>query len=563
MKNKIFQFLALMFLLSASVYSQIVDTTTLNANLNPIGVTGTLTLDSTKIYKMIGYFFVQSGGTINIPSGTIIRGDKLTKGSLIILRGGKIYARGTSTRPIVFTSNLPPGQRAAGDWGGIIIIGKATINTYTGSDTAICEGVVPDIYYGGHDDNDNSGVLQYVRSEFAGIPLSPNNEINGITFYSVGRGTTVDHLMVSYSGDDSYEWFGGTVNGKYFIAFNGLDDDFDDSFGFRGKMQFCLGVRTPGIADVSGSHFWESDNNEFAQGSSTLFNANSPRTQSLWANITSIGPKEFDTSTISSNFSGTIRERRWSLRSCWDGIFMGWNKGYRIDGIGCMQAAFGDTIKFISNILAGISGNTWDTLSNGGYGFNFPAWGMSPGRQNDTFALNTEVMLVNPYNQTRSTANFMPISGSPAFNHFTDPSTVDPFFTSTNYRGAFGSVDWGSGSWTNWRPDTVDYTHPIGIQPISTEVPANFSLKQNYPNPFNPSTTIKFDISRQSFVLLKVYDVIGRLISTPVNENLQTGKYAISFDGFNLPSGTYFYKINVSSSDGSSWSDTKKMILVK
>ena len=132
----------------------------------------------------------------------------------------------------------------------------------------------------------------------------------------------------------------------------------------------------------------------------------------------------------------------------------------------------------------------------------------------------------------------------------------------TNYRGAFGNTDWGLG-WTNWRPDTVNYDVLIGIKPINNEVPAQFSLQQNYPNPFNPGTTIKFNITNTSLVSLKVYDILGREVSQLVNENLQTGKYAIYFDASSLASGTYFYKINVSSVTGNNWSDTKKMILVK
>jgi hypothetical protein len=524
--------------------------------LHSSGYTSNLTLDSSKIYILKGYLFIQSGASITIPSGTIVRGDQATKGCLIINRGAKIFANGTASRPIVFTSRFAPGQRNSGDWGGVILVGKSSINTYTGADTAIVEGVVPDLYYGGHDDADNSGVVKYMRVEYAGIALSPNNEINGFTMYSVGTGTTLDHIMVSYAGDDSFEWFGGTVNMKYLITFNGLDDDFDDSFGFRGKVQFGLCVRTPGIADVSGSKQWESDNNEFVQGTSTLFNANNPRTRSIFANITSIGPKEFDTTTISPNFTTAIHERRWSLRACYDGLWLGWNKGYRLDGVGCINAADGDTIKFISNILAGIGpGNNWDTVSHGTATLNPTTWGMDPAKKNDTLFTWGGVGLTNPYSQNRATANFMPVEGSIVYNNFTDPSTVDPFFTSTNYRGAFGTTDWGLG-WQNWRPDTVDYNNipPIGIQNISTVVPRSYSLEQNYPNPFNPQTIIKFNIVSSGLVTLKIYDILGREVRTLANNE--------AVNASDLPSGVYFYKIAINSASGE-WNMTKKMVLVK
>ena len=568
MRVRNFFFLLVMSLLyTARAYSvSPVDSTTLDASLHVGGYTSNLTLDSNKIYILKGYLFIQSGANITIPSGTIIRGDQATKGCLIINRGGKIFANGTATRPVIFTSRFPKFQRNAGDWGGVILVGKATINTYPGTDTAIVEGVVPDLYYGGHDDADNSGAVHYLRVEYAGIALSPNNEINGFTMYSVGTGTVLDHIMVSYAGDDSFEWFGGTVKSKYLIAFNTLDDCFDDSFGFRGAVQYALSVRNPGIADVSGSKVWESDNNEFVQGTATVFNANNPRTRSIFANITSIGPKEFDTTTISPNYTTAIHERRWSLRACYDGVFMGWNKGYRLDGVGCVSAAAGDTIKFISNILAGISGNNWDTVSAGGQTLNPTTWGMDPARLNDTLALNTQVQLNNPYNPVRQGSNYMPQNtSSPVYTHVTtNLSAVDPFFENTTYRGAFGTTDWTAG-WANWRPDSVDYDNipPIGIQNISTTVPKSYTLEQNYPNPFNPQTIIKFNIVSSGLVTLKIYDILGREVRTLANnEAVNPGTYKVDFNASDLPSGVYFYKLAVNAANVE-WNQTRKMILVK
>ena len=117
-----------------------------------------------------------------------------------------------------------------------------------------------DAFYGGTDANDNSGVLRYVRIEFPGIAFTDNNEINGLTCGGVGAATTLEHVQVSYSGDDSFEFFGGTVNAKYLIAYRGWDDDFDTDFGYSGKIQFAVSLRDPEIADQSGSNGFESDN---------------------------------------------------------------------------------------------------------------------------------------------------------------------------------------------------------------------------------------------------------------------------------------------------------------
>ena len=245
------RFLLACFLLigiSAAAFGQPVDT--LSGH-----ITADTTLISSKLYVLSGFVYVDSLVTMTIEPGTVIIGEQSTKGSLIVQRGAKIIAQGTPTKPIIFTSQNPPGLRAAGDWGGVIILGNATINVPGG--VAIIEGGVGS-EYGGADDTDSSGVFSYVRIEFPGIAFLPNNEINGLTMGGVGNRTVIDHVQVSNSGDDSFEWFGGTVNCKYLVAINGLDDDFDTDFGFRGKLQFLFSIRDPNIADISSSNGFES-----------------------------------------------------------------------------------------------------------------------------------------------------------------------------------------------------------------------------------------------------------------------------------------------------------------
>jgi hypothetical protein len=229
--------------------------------------------------------YVKNGATLTIQPGTIIRGDYGTQGTLTITKGCKLIAEGTQQLPIVFTSNNSVGNRSEGDWGGVILLGKA-LNNQPGGVVNI-EGIVPssDTEHGGTDDMDNSGSLKYVRIEFAGIPLAPNKEINGITFGSVGSGTQVDYIQVSYSGDDSFEWFGGTVNCKHLISYSSTDDDFDTDFGYRGNLQFGLAIRNENLSDAAGdSNCFESDND--AQGSASL-----PQTAAVFSNFTIVGAK--------------------------------------------------------------------------------------------------------------------------------------------------------------------------------------------------------------------------------------------------------------------------------
>jgi hypothetical protein len=167
----------------------------------------------------------------------------------------ELIAKGTATEPIVFTSEEAAGSRKPGDWGGIILCGKAKNNQ---TEQQIEGG--PRTKHGGADDADNSGTLSYVRIEFAGYPFQKDKEINGLTLGSVGSGTEIDHVQVSYSNDDSFEWFGGTVNCKYLVAYKGWDDDFDTDNGFSGKVQYGLSLRDSKIADTSQSNGFESDN---------------------------------------------------------------------------------------------------------------------------------------------------------------------------------------------------------------------------------------------------------------------------------------------------------------
>lgn len=244
---------------------------------------GTQTLER-GTYTLKGWVYVADGSTLTIPAGTVVKGDKETKAAIIVEPGGKLIANGTATEPIVFTSEAAAGSRKPGDWGGVILCGKAPNNN--GVLAQQIEGG-PRTKHGGTDAKDNSGSLQYVRIEFAGYPFEKDKEINGLTLGSVGSGTTIDHVQVSYSNDDSFEWFGGTVNCKHIIAFRGWDDDFDTDNGFAGNVQYALSVRDSRIADASQSNGFESDNN--ASGSAV-----EPYTTANFSYVTFLGPKTFD-----------------------------------------------------------------------------------------------------------------------------------------------------------------------------------------------------------------------------------------------------------------------------
>jgi hypothetical protein len=410
-------------------------------------ITANTTWTSGNIYLLSGQIYVTNNATLTIQPGTVIMGDKAATGAgLFITRGAKINAAGTASQPIVFTSNQPAGSRNIGDWGGIILLGKASNNNPGGE--AYVEGLAPSALtaYGGGvspNDNDNSGVMTYVRIEYPGYVYQPNKEINGLTLGAVGRGTTIHHIQVSFSNDDSYEWFGGTVNCKYLVAFRGLDDDFDTDNGFNGTVQFGLGVRDPQIADnpsVSTSEGFESDNDP--SGTTAT-----PQTSAIFSNMTMVGPLRGNkTATIASGYRRGARIRRNSALKIVNSVFMDYVNGVMIDGALCQALAssnYADNkigLKFKNNIVAG----TKAIVCEKNTAWNI--WGWFTNSSNDSISLSSGI-LTTPYSWTAP--DFRPAAGSVAETgaSFTDTTfsgllinTNAPSIASTNVHICKGTI---------------------------------------------------------------------------------------------------------------------------
>lgn len=401
-------------------------TFTLNGN-----ITSDIALKSDVSYILDGWVYIKDGATMTIEAGTIIKGKTDTKASLIIERGGKIMAEGTAAKPIVFTSDKAAGSRNAGDWGGIIICGKAKINP-TGGEAEIEGGVGSK--YGGTDDDDNSGVLKYIRIEFAGYAFATDKEINGLTLGGVGRGTTIDYVQVSYSNDDSFEWFGGTVNCKHLIAFAGLDDEFDTDYGFSGNVQYAVGLRNPDVADISKSNGFESDND--GTGST-----NTPVTNPKFANVSLYGPKATLTSTSNSLYQAAMHLRRKTALEVYNSVFAGWPKGILFAD----SKGSAGNVQIKGCVLSGIG----DNYSGNAAGEE--AFFTDAARSNRAFAENTGIMVADPFNL--SAPNFLPQAGSPLL---TGAATLPAGLETTDYVGAFKATDWTAG-WSNWTPKATAY----------------------------------------------------------------------------------------------------------
>ena len=408
-------------------------------------------------YLLSGFVYVKNNATLTIEPGTLIKGVSNTKATLIIERGSKILAAGTLAKPIVFTSDKPAGQRATGDWGGIVLCGNAKTNKHDdGTGVGIAEGGIGS-KYGGTDDNDNSGVLQFVRIEFPGIPLSStsNSEINGLTLYSVGKATVIDHIQVSYSGDDSFEWFGGNVNAKYLVALGGLDDGLDTDNGFSGKIQFGLILQDPVKSDQSGSNGFESDND--ADGSLLT-----PFTSPVFSNITAYGPYTV-TATLpaETKHEKALHLRRGTMTSIYNSVFVGFPQGLSIDGQkgNSPTRADANELQIENTILAGMTVNYVEKTGTVAVPYTVAqheAYFRSASRSN-VDNLTVANIIGTSFISLTSPA-LLPPAGSPVLSgaSFTNSRLTDTFFTPTTYRGAFGSQDWTSG-WCNWNPQNTAY----------------------------------------------------------------------------------------------------------
>ncbi|MFM2195753.1 MAG: hypothetical protein RL092_1353 [Bacteroidota bacterium] len=426
-----------------------------------IDVNGTTTWTNDNIYILSGFVKVTANDTLVIEPGTIIKGDLVTKGSLIIERDAYLHAEGTPEQPIVMTSQKAAGQRSYGDWGGLIICGRGAVNAPanggngTAAGEAVVEGGVGSIYGGGAnpEPNDNSGVIRYVRIEFGGIPFQPNSEINGLTMCAVGNGTTIDHVQVSYCGDDAFEWFGGNVNVKNIIAYRNWDDDFDTDFGYQGNVQFALSVRDPQIADQSGSNGFESDND--AAGSTAT-----PNTRAKFSNVTIVGPYAFN-ATVNSNYKRALHLRRRTETSAFNSVFTGYPVGLLIESTSTQTNAANGALKFKNSVIAQMNDSLACLTSanpnniNGGFNITnfFNANNNSLINSTSELGFNS-VSLNNP--DFSLTAGSILNSGA----DFTDAYLQDAFFTPVSFRGAIGSDDWTS-CWTEWDPQNADYTQAI------------------------------------------------------------------------------------------------------
>ncbi len=528
-------------------YGIATETSTLNDASGIKNITGTVTLDASKVYLLTSTCVVRSGGKLIIPAGTVIRGAAdLTAtpklyATLVVERGGMIEVNGTSSNPVVMTSNKDAGVRDRGDWGGLVLCGKAVNNQSVDAQLEGFNNVAVDNTlgkFGGTDDADNSGIIKYVRIEFAGLAFEPNKEVNSLTMGSIGSGTTIEGVQCSFGNDDGFEWFGGTVNCKKLISYKTTDDDFDTDFGYRGAVQFGIAVKDTSYFDLSWnapsgastSETFESDND--AAGSGKL-----PLTSAVFSNITCVGPVSLDKTynDLSATHKGAFRRgariRRNSRLSVVNSVFMGYRNFIMFDGdsvliaSGVKSSTFSETSNvlrnnYIANTAAAAAAGATNTGLVEVDSKNTPAamdaWLRDAKNANKIDDVNyaSGAILVDPKNAT-----------APDFR----PVVASKINTLANYDAAI-FTKFGKFSSVNTLGDVV--------------------MTNAYPVPAVDVVNVELFTVSATDVLVSVCDMSGKVVASLGTQSLVAGGNAIAVPVAQLNNGLYI--LNVVSSGAKS-----------
>jgi hypothetical protein len=523
MKKIFTSILSLLALLSTNAAVIIVDGT------NPINTNTTWT--SNNIYVLVGEVVVKNA-TLTIEPGTVIKGDYNVLSRLVITTSGKIVAQGTADKPIIFTSNRPAGQRQRGDWGGILVAGKAPLNVYNPQGQAIQKifecGTAPDYSYGGNDPDDSSGVISYVRIEYAGYICGANTELNSLSLGGVGRKTKIDHVMVSYALDDAFEIWGGTVNLSHIVTYSTRDDDFDTDNGWSGFAQFGLIVKEDSVADEGDpSNGFESDNDDQSSYSQ-------PYTSGVISNFTCVGPAKTTTSVIASNHGWAARIRRNSAQSLFNSIFIGYKQGIRFEGVGTQNKFTNDTIEFANNIVAGSVEKNWVSSVDSQVLYNSKNSNRIYGGN-----ANDYVKLVEPFDIDNF--NFQPESSSPALtgssfsNDGAGNSKLKDWFKRVNYVGAFDNNDNWLAGWANFKPQFETYS--------SIENPTlALSYLTVFPNPAVNKLCVSITSNEEKNISIEIIDAKGSVVLN-TSKTLTPATNIVHLDVNGFSNGLYIVRV--------------------
>ncbi|MEM7418022.1 MAG: fibronectin type III domain-containing protein [Gemmatimonadota bacterium] len=394
-------------------------------------ITGNVTLNADTVYIITGVVTVDSGAVLNIPEGTVLKGStSVTPSALMVRQGGQLFSNGTAANPVVFTSNAPEGQRARGDWGGVVINGYSQCNFP--ADDCVGEGASGP--YGGSILDDNSGSMTYTRVEFAGFEVSFGNELNALTLNGVGSGTTLHHIQTHMGSDDGFEWFGGTVDLMYGIATGISDDSFDYSTGWSGRGQFWIAQQDPDDADNG----FEVDGNE------EDFDA-MPLTDPTIYNVTLVGKGLDGQGGTDGESNDGMRLRRGTSGDIFNAIVIGFGSdGVDVDNVETV-GRYSVQNSIISRKNDDIEGNDdlGDTVAFQDSVEMNAAW-------NNLVGAAADPLLADAFNRTAP--DLRPGAGSPALAGFATPPDDGFFDITVDFIGAVdpaAATQWFEG-WTTF-----------------------------------------------------------------------------------------------------------------
>ncbi|MFM7775389.1 MAG: hypothetical protein ACKO9V_11230 [Candidatus Kapaibacterium sp.] len=388
----------------------------------------------------------------------------------------------------------------------------------------------------------------------------PNQEINGLTLGAVGRGTTIENVQVSYSGDDSYEWFGGTVDGKKLIAYNGIDDDFDTDNGYSGRNQFVLGKRFRQIADQSTSQAFESDND--ASGS---FNA--PLTSAVFSNVTAIGPVQ-DTSAISGSDAGQFNRlygssmmiRRNSRQSVVNSVFVGWPNSLEFGNPNAgstADAASRDSLQVRNNTFIGIKAGSpgWRNAVPAGSTSFTAAWLTDAKNANEFINKQGPIAayhdLADAFVEASNAFTPVPKTGAPYLMgaDFTKRGSVaidDSFFEKVSYRGAFAAdiaTRWDL-PWAEYDPVNKDYKAEVDTVVNRVEDRGEMLGVSMQPHPVSGFSRVRYTLRESGPVSISIVNALGMEVIRVTESVMQdAGVYEFILDAEALSSGGYVLRI--------------------
>jgi len=425
----------------------------------PTVITSDLVLDGSKDYALNGQLFVKNNASLTIPAGVTVYVTKndgaANKSSLIITKGARLLVNGTAEKPVVFTSAA--ATKSPGDWGAVIILGKAPTNIGSGNVEGLA--VSDDTQYGGAEANDNSGAIHYLRLEYCGgINADAEEEwgidkASGFCLASVGSGTTIDHVMVTHSADDGFQFVGGAVNVSHLIAYNNGDDDYDFDYGYTGKMQFLISYRT----GLTSTHALRA--NALESYNDAVPTTNAPLSRPVISNMTIIGPQGMETTPTALNQGIYIRKgTRFVVENS---IIAEYPQG----GLMVCPRTRPPLLQnngsvFRHNIVHSDSVDRAFSYDRGAdpagfYGIyadpELRDFSLNSTNQNQLVTSSAEILLADMYGSNGP--DLTPASGSPALMGAdfsgTDFST---FFTTVPYKGAIGSTNWAAASnWAVWK----------------------------------------------------------------------------------------------------------------